>query len=60
MMGLYLKFGEECAALNIVPSFSLFEDWMNADFVSGASRSTKQPSVPHRFLEIINRLLNVR
>jgi len=30
-MKLYEKFGEECAARNIVPTFRLFEHWMEAD-----------------------------
>ncbi len=31
MMALYEKFGEECAARNIVPTYHLFEHWKDSD-----------------------------
>jgi hypothetical protein len=48
MMGRYLEFGEECAARNMVPTYRLFEHWMDSDAIAQASRSAKQPSVASR------------
>ena len=33
MMNLYLEFGEECAARNLIPSFRLFEHWKDSDAI---------------------------
>ncbi len=30
----YVRFGEECAARNIVPTYRLFEQWCDADAIS--------------------------
>jgi len=38
MMNLYLEFGEECAARNLIPSFRLFEHWKDSDAIENDAR----------------------
>jgi len=33
-MTLYERFGEECAARNIIPTYRLFEHWLDSDAIA--------------------------
>ena len=37
LKSVYEKFGEECAARNIMPSLDLFEHWLDSDAIAHAS-----------------------
>jgi len=51
MMNLYMEFGEECAARNMIPSFRLFEHWKDSDAIEEDIRTAADAEYGTMLLE---------